>query len=183
MHKPIPDIVLIGPVRAGKSTIGKLLAEALGLPQISLDDLRLDYYREIGYDEVFAKEIRAKEGFLALVMYRYLFAAYAEERLLADHHDCVIDFGAGIYESRESFERVQHALAPYRNVILLLPSSDPDESLRILKERDQNPPADVHIDLTARFLAHHSYYDLATRTVYTARKTPFETCQEILNGI
>jgi adenylate kinase family enzyme len=32
-----PDIVLIGPVRTGKSTLGHLLVERLGLPQISVD--------------------------------------------------------------------------------------------------------------------------------------------------
>jgi adenylate kinase family enzyme len=32
------DIILIGPVRTGKTTISQLLAERLGLPQIALDD-------------------------------------------------------------------------------------------------------------------------------------------------
>jgi hypothetical protein len=35
----------------------------------------------------------------------------------------------------------------------------------------------------ARFLHHHSYYDLATITVYTKGKTPEETCEEILERI
>lgn len=42
-------ILLIGPVRSGKSTQGRLLAEALGLPQASTDALRWDYYAEVGY--------------------------------------------------------------------------------------------------------------------------------------
>ena len=33
-----PTIILIGPLGAGKSTVGRLLAEKLGLPQCSLDD-------------------------------------------------------------------------------------------------------------------------------------------------
>ena len=64
----IPDIILIGPVRTGKSTLGKLLAEKLGLPQVSLDDLRWKYYGEIGYDEDLAQEFRKQGGFLALVL-------------------------------------------------------------------------------------------------------------------
>jgi shikimate kinase len=174
------EIVLIGPVRTGKSTLGKLLAEQLGLPQVSLDRLREQYYQEIGFDPFLAKEIRQKGGFLALMFYRELFAAHAVERILADHHDCVIDFGAGIYESDEMFARVKKALAEFVNVMLVLPSPDIDESLRILKERDANPPADLTLDLNARFLKHHTYYDLARMTVYTRGKTPEETCEEIL---
>src|SRR5512141_136935 len=103
----IDDIVLIGPVRAGKSTIGKLLAQRLGLPQVSLDAGRRRYYAECGYDEALAKEIRTRGGFLALFLYWQLFDAHAVERLLEEHRRCVIDFGAGIYESLESFARVQ----------------------------------------------------------------------------
>jgi shikimate kinase len=177
------DIVLIGPVRSGKSTQGRLLAEKLGLPQVSLDVLRERYFQEIGFDALLAKEIRQKGGFLALMFYRELFAAHAVERLLAEHHDCVIDFGAGIYESDEMFARVQKALADFSNVVLLLPSADIEESLRILAERDANPPADLTFDLTRRFLKHHTYYDLARLTVYTKGKTPEETCQEILERV
>lgn len=50
-------IILIGPMSAGKSTIGKLLAEKLGIPQYSVDDVRWDYYREIGYDEAETTDI------------------------------------------------------------------------------------------------------------------------------
>lgn len=183
MQEIISDIVLIGPVRAGKSTIGKLLAEAFALPQVSLDDKRWAYYREIGYDENLAKEIRAHGGFLALVMYWNLFEAYAVERLLAEHKNCVFDFGAGIYESIESFDRVQNSLARYQNVVLLLPSPNKDESLQMLKERDPHPPKDNSFDFNAHFLNHHSYYDLAKFIVYTKDKTPADTCREILQFV
>jgi shikimate kinase len=181
--EPISNIVLLGPVRAGKSTVGRLLAQRLGLPQISVDEVRWKYYREIGYDEMLAKEYRARGGFLALVLYWNLFEAYTIERVLAEHQHCVIDFGAGVYESRETFARVQRALLPYRNVILLLPSTDKAESLQILAERDSDPPADLNFDFNAHFLDHHSYYDLAKFIVYTKGKSPGETCAEILRLI
>ena len=177
------DIVLIGPVRTGKSTLGRLLAEKLGLPQVSLDELRNKYFQEIGFEPLLAQEIRQKGGFLALVFYRELFAAHAVERLLAEHRDCVIDFGAGIYESDEMFSRVQKELSEYPNVVLVLPSPDIEESVRILAERDANPPADLTFDLTTRFLKHHTYYDLARITIYTRGRTPEETCQEILERV
>jgi adenylate kinase family enzyme len=181
------DIVLLGPVRTGKSTIGKLLAERLRVPQVSLDDLRWTYYKEIGYDERLAKQIRAAGGFLALTLYWQLFDAYSVERVLAEHGHCVFDFGAGVgmSESQEQFTRVQRALASYRyrNVVLLLPTHDTDESLRILAERDTDPPADLNFDFNAHFLHHHGYTDLAKFTVYTAGHSPKATCDEILRMI
>ena len=35
------DIILIGPVRAGKSTLAQLLAEKLSWPHVALDELRV----------------------------------------------------------------------------------------------------------------------------------------------
>jgi shikimate kinase len=172
--------VLIGPVRTGKSTLGKLLAERLGVLQVSLDEERLRYYKEIGYDDRLAQEIRSRGGFLALVLYWNLFDAHAVERLLSEHHDCLFDFGGGIYWNDEVLSRVQRTLQPYRNVVLILPSPDVEESVRLLRERDQNPPGDLNFDFNTYFIKHPSYSTLARFVVYTAGKTPNETCDEIL---
>jgi hypothetical protein len=182
MSDSVSDIILIGPIHTGKSTLGKLLSEKLGLPQISLDALRWKYYREIGYDDKLAKALRQHGGFLALVLYWNLFDAYAIERVLAEHRHCTFDFGAGagICESRESFARVQLALAPYRNVFLVLPSLDLEESLQILKSRDTHPPADLNFDFNRHFLEHQAYYELAKHTVFTKGRLPEETRDEIL---
>jgi shikimate kinase len=176
------EILLLGPVRTGKSTLAGLLAQQLGMPRVSLDEMRWRYYEEIGYDAELAQTIRQRGGFLALVLYWQLFDAYSVERVLAEHPHCVIDFGAGVgvYESQEQFARVQRALAAYRNVFLILPSPDRVESLQILRERDEEPPSDLNFDFNAHFLAHHGYYDLAKFTVYTKGRTPTETCAEIV---
>lgn len=55
------DIILIGPQTAGKSTVGKLLADTLSLPQCSMDEKRWDYYKEIEYDETIAQQ-KLKDG-------------------------------------------------------------------------------------------------------------------------
>jgi shikimate kinase len=176
------EILLLGPVRTGKSTLGSLLAQQLGVPQVSLDQLRWRYYEEIGYDAELARTIRQHGGFLALTLYWQLFDAYSVERVLAEHSNCVIDFGAGVgvYECHEQFARVKRALAGYRNVFLILPSPDRRESLQILRERDEEPPPDLNFDFNAHFLAHHGYYDLAKGTVYTKGRTPAESCAEIV---
>jgi shikimate kinase len=177
----ISDIILIGPIGAGKSTHGKLLSEALQLPRCAVDAVRFDYYKEIGYDEALAKKIQEKDGFAGLYRYWKLFEIYAVERLLVEHRDCVIDFGGGhsVYEDDALFARAQQALAPYANVILLLPSPDLDESVRLLTERT-GPIHGSDFDFHEHFVKHHSNHDLATRVVYTHGKTPEQTRDEIL---
>lgn len=178
------EIILIGPISAGKSTQGKLLAESLRLPRCPMDDVRWAYYKEIGYDEEHAKQLGEKQGFLSLYRYWKRFEAHAVERLLAEHRDCVIDFGGGhsVYEDDALFAHVQSLLAPYPNVVLLLPSPDLDESVRLLTERT-GPIVSEGLDFHEHFVKHHSNHDLARIVVYTHDRTPEETRDEILNRV
>ncbi len=175
------DIILIGPIGTGKSTIGQLLAAKLKLPQCSMDEKRWDYYKEIGYDKELAQHKRETEGFWGIYQYWKPFEAYAVERLLAENQNCVIDFGAGhsVYEDPILFQRVQQVLATYPHVILLLPSADMNESIRILNERNEYV-SDGKLNINEHFVKHPSNYGLAKLTVYTKDKTPDETSDEIL---
>lgn len=181
------EIILIGPPRTGKSTIGRLLAKKLGVKQLSLDDERWEYYKEIGYDEELAKRIRKTGGFVSLVFYWKQFDAYAVERLLKDHSNCIFDFGAGhsIYESQELFNRVQSILSTYSNVVLILPSEDKEKSIQILNERTSDLIGSYGqgFNWNEYFIHHPSNYKLAKHIVYTKGKTPQETCDEILRTI
>lgn len=186
-------IVLIGPISAGKTTIGALLAEKLGVPQYSVDDHRWNYYKEIGYDEAEASRIANSEaGMIGLLNYWKPFEAYAVERVLATQSNCVIDFGAGhsVYEDPILFERVKAALAPHPYVILILPSADLDQSVAILNSRFeallQREVGSVDpelLRLNALFTRHPSNHQLAKMVVYTEGKTPQETRDEILQKL
>jgi len=178
------EIILIGPVGAGKSTLAKLLAEACGLPLCSMDDHRWRYYEELGYDRDEARAIRDEEGFAGVYRYWKPFEIHAVERLLADHAGCVIDFGAGhsVYEDDELFERARRALEPYDHVVLVLPSPDPDESIAELRRRNVERLGEA-IELNAHFVRHPSNHELAKHVVYTAGKEPEETRDEILSRV
>jgi shikimate kinase len=178
------DVILIGPIGVGKSTLGKLVAASLGLPRISQDDIRFRYYQEIGYDEAVARQRYATDGFWGLYRYWKPFEAHAVERVLAEHANCVVDFGAGhsVYEDETLLARVKHVLAPYPNVILVLPSADLATSLDVLRDR-QPSLREIAPDINEHFLTHRSNFELATFVVYTADRTPEDTCAEILQRI
>ena len=178
------EIILIGPVGSGKSTIGALLAEELGIPLFDMDERRWAYYQEIGFSEEKQKEISQRDGILGVYRYWKLFEIHAVERALAEHHDCVFDFGAGhsVYEDDALFRRARTALAPFENVVLLLPSASLEESGRILRQGKWDGMAG-DFDLNGHFLKHHSNFDLAKHTAYTIGKTPEETRDEVLRMI
>ena len=187
-----PTIILIGPMSAGKSTVGQLLSEKLSISRHSVDEFRWDYYAEIGYDKDTASAIGKAEGMAGLLRYWKPFEAYAVERMLADHSHCVIDFGAGhsVYEDEALFARVHQALAPYPYVILLLPSPDLEESIKIVNERfvqgaeaEGETISDEVLMINAHFVKHPSNQKLAKLIVYTNGKTPEETCDEIVSAI
>ena len=129
--------------------------------------------------------MRRTEGFAALYFYWSEFECHAVERLLASPPDGVIDFGAGhsVYENEAHFARVATALAPYPNVVLMLPSRDQGEALRIIHERLGYGPTPDRLDLATDFLTHPSNRRLAKHTVYTDGRTPDQTCQLFLDVI
>jgi shikimate kinase len=182
-------IILIGPMGAGKTTIGKLLSERLGLLNISLDEIRQLYYDEAGYDNDTAKQIHNERGMAGILEYWKPFEAHSVERVLQDYDECVIDFGAGhsVYDDEVLFTKVKEALEPYPNVVLLLPSVDQEESIQILNTRipSDAPPEIIpwYKEMNAYFVHHHANRDLAKIVIYTQNKTPDETCDEIIGKL
>jgi adenylate kinase family enzyme len=186
------NIILIGPGGAGKTTLAKLLGESLGAPSFDLDDLRWDYYAEIGYDRELERRIRQEQGFPAVAAYWKPFEIYSVERLFQDYPaGHVIAFGAGqsVYDDPAFAARAQKALAPY-HVVLLLPSADVDESVRLLNARIHLSEPDLPeaffemIDgINRYFIEHPDNARLATLTVYTKDKSPEQTQDEILAAL
>ena len=184
------NLILIGPLAAGKTTVGKLLGEALNLPSVELDDLRWSYFAEIGYDPERAEQLRQEGGIKARGAYWKPFEIYSVERLLQDYPTGhVLSLGAGnsVYDDPSHFERMQRALAPYPYVILLLPSTDADESMRLLTERFRSLVPDCSeenlkqvIEINRYFVEHPANTRLAKHTIYTAGQSPSETCNDIL---
>ena len=185
-------IILIGPLGAGKSTIGRLLADKLDLPLCTVDHVRQAYYEEVGYDEVLAAEIAASDqGIQGVIRYSKPFEFQMVQRVLAEHHG-IIDFGASnsVYDDTDLMAQVELVLAPFPNVILLLPSADVEESAAILKKRlirmlneAGKEFTDELFELNRYFIEHPSNYQLANLIIYTKDKTPEAICEEILQRL
>jgi shikimate kinase len=174
---------------AGKSTIAALLAEKLKMPRVEMDELRWKYFEHTGYSKDEAKRIFHAEGNIGVLRYSKPFEAQMVEMVLRDYPEHVIDFGAGhsVYEDENDFARVQVALAPFDNVILVLPSADEEESIRVLNERlaallaREGIKETVEIlELNAQFVRNPGNAKLAKKTIYTEDKTPEQSCAEIV---
>jgi shikimate kinase len=179
-----PEIILIGPIGSGKTTVAELLSMRTGLPRRSMDELRWKYYEEIGYDHDLARQKHTEEGFWGLYHYWKPFEAHAVERLLGSFRECVFDFGGGhsVYEDDKLFQRVCDLLTPYSHVVLLIPASDKEESIEILHARNDYD-SDSQREVNEHFVRHHSNYDLAKHIIYTKDKDPDQICSEIIQWV
>lgn len=177
------EIILIGAQGVGKSTVGELLAQKLDIPQISMDRMRWQYYEENGWSREQQDQIEKCEGFVGVYRYWKQYDLHAVERLLNEHRNCVFDFGAGhsVYERFEDLIRARELLAPCANVVLLMPSSDIDESVALLHQRRTMTISGM--DIFEFVITHPSNRKLANHVVYTDGRTAIETKDEILKKL
>lgn len=174
----MPNIILIGPIGTGKSTLAEIISEKIGYPRCCVDDVRWGYYQELGYSKEKEREIKDEFGFEGVYKYWKPFEAHAVVRILQEYEDHVIDFGAGhsVYEDPKLFSMVEDVLTDIENIFLILPSENKEESLRILNERES-------LDINYHFLEHDSNYKLAKRIIYTKDKTPYESAEEVISHV
>src|SRR5688500_1351846 len=119
------QVVLIGPVCVGKSTLLPFVAARLGRPYVDLDDVAEPYYEEVGRGRAALHEIGAARGDLGAYVWWQEGHPHAVRRVLEDHPDAVVALGAGhtTFTDDALFREVQDLLAE-RDVILLLPGGD-----------------------------------------------------------
>lgn len=121
------SVIIFGPDGAGKSPVDTLLAQSLGLKLCLLRDVNSKYFRENGFEDRVYERLWKEEGF----------EAYALERGLAEHPNSVVvaEPTQHVYEDKALLAHVKNLLQPYKHIVLLLPSPDVTESVRIIEER------------------------------------------------
>ena len=185
---PGGPVVLIGPLAAGKSTVGAELARVLGVPMCSVDEVRWRYFEEIGYDGAEAERCFARGRTPAeKLAYGMPFEVYAIEQIMAYRSFGVIDFGASnsVYDDAVLLGRVEAALTG-AYVVLLLPSKDPVTSEQVLAGRLAHILQAKDEEVTGELLALNSYFvrhpanrRLARKVVYTSDRSPTAIASEI----
>ena len=118
------NIIFIGPMGAGKTSVSTQVAKKLGLDYITLDTYRWEVYEEAGYKKEEEERIRKEHGFSGVYKYWKQYEILLVEKVLAENSNKVIDFGGGhsVYENEGYYEILEKALLG-SEVVLLLPKS------------------------------------------------------------
>ncbi len=180
------EVILIGPMGVGKTTLATLLSEKLQVQSIGLDEIRWYYYYKQGYSVAYAEELRQQKGFRnGLYAYWKPFEADSVVAMLEDFQGCVFNFGAGqsVYEDPALFAKVQDALKDCAHVVLLIPAKDHSESLEYLVNRFNEigyPPDEEKVELLKHFIEHSSNWTLAKHIVFIKDKSKETICEELL---
>lgn len=178
-----PNIVLIGPPWAGKSTIGRRLAQVLGRKRLRMDDYKVNkMWAETGTDPSEHFRLYSTVGVMAAYEYGKTREALLALDALARTSGAVIDFGGGHSECSQAdlFEQLRLTLKD-NITILLLPSSDLETSKAVLKKRGEKSPENW--PLMEYLLESPCNHILADFVVYTHGKEVQETVDEIIERL
>lgn len=179
-------MILVGPLAAGKSTLGALVAERLGHTFVDIDDIAWSYCAEVGWSLDRLLERDDAVGWAAAEREWEPARAHAVARAVAEHPDAVIALGAGYtsFTDPACAEQVRRALAPVPDVIHLLPSPDPVRSATVLRERAVAARGKDWIiegrDWIAAWVADPLAAEVAAATVFTDGISPAESADQLM---
>jgi len=161
-------VALLGLRGAGKSTVGPILAERLGIPFVELDAL-VEEQSGLPLAEVFAVHGES--------LYRRL-EAQALESLLAAGQPLVLATGGGLVSARETYDRLK------RSCLTVWLKARPEEHFeRVSGQGDLRPiqaSADAMAELRQILSARAPLYGEADVTVETSAALPEAVAADVL---
>lgn len=182
------EVLLAGPVCVGKSTLLPLVAAGLRRSGVDLDEVAETYYKEVGFGRSRLNEVGAQLGDLGAYRWWQRGHPHAVRRVLEDHPGAVIALGAGhtVFADPALQAEVGELLRPH-SVVLLLPSADLEESVRVIRQRALDTRGmswimDGH-DVIDEWINGPQNYQLADMTVFADGRGPAEVAAEVLERL
>lgn len=193
-----PIVALLGPRAAGKSSVGRHLADLLGWPQRSVDALCWDHYRELPpvaaaertlvarhgpaarddrdrrrYLERLAEIVRESDGEAAWWILWERMRLHAAVRGLTHDGPAVVDLGAGHIRvtAPDHHAALDAALARCRLCVWLQPSPDPTRAAAALARRLRALGRDVD-EAALRAACEPAARPSAAAPIYTDERDP-----------
>ena len=135
--KPRKDIVFIGPMCSGKTTISACLATITTLHLVHIDAIKYKFFKVLGYKKSTAQNILTKGNIFLLLDYEKQFEFKTLNAILANMQDSIVDIGAGFCFNEEyKFNpKVLKLLEKFPNTFLVLPDANLDKANDILSNR------------------------------------------------
>jgi shikimate kinase len=181
------SIVLIGPPAAGKSTVGKALADALGRDFVDADAACPPLYAEVGWTIDRLQELANDVGYEQAHLAWEDALAHAVERTITLFPHAVIALGAGHSHLTQDhlFARVTRALTTER-VVSIRPAIDVETSVSVLRQRciasKGHDWMRDGIDWLHRWCSDGRDESLANESVHNAGQTVNQSVDRILLG-
>ncbi len=174
------NIILIGPIAAGKSTICKGIAKKTGLEHVDVDKLRAEIYPELGYSEEEALEKEKMDGIKGWYMYQKPYELAISKKLLHERENSVISFGGGhsVYHDEMRIKEFTELMSKEPFVFMLTPCEDVETATQILDRRITN---NDEKELNPLFVGSETNKKVAKYIIYTEGKTIDDVIKEILS--
>jgi XRE family aerobic/anaerobic benzoate catabolism transcriptional regulator len=164
-------IALIGLRGAGKSTLGPLLADRLGVPFLELDR---EIEKEAGLDLGEIMELHGQAGFRRL-------ERGVLDRLIAAHAKAVIAAGGGIVAEAATFARLLEAC-----LTVWVKATPEDHMQRVIDQGDLRPMRDNRrsmADLRAILASREALYARAEIQLETTGRDVATTLQALISAV
>lgn len=173
------NIIIIGPIGVGKSTVAPEVARRTGKKHIDMDELREEIYALTDFSKKLLKKAYSKGGIVGWHDYQKPFELFAVQTLLEQNTNAVIEFGGGqsVYTDETQAATFLNLIKDEPFVILMLPCENSVRSAKILGDRARNIDEKILNDI---FITSETNKKAAKYVVYTEGKTPEETISEIV---
>ncbi|MBC8399808.1 MAG: hypothetical protein H8E16_22355 [Flavobacteriales bacterium] len=184
------NIILIGPLATGKSSVAEKLSEITRLYNYPIDKLKWYYRFKNGYDLHISTEILKSQGFEALLSHVEPYFGPNELRKILYDFQGIIDLGASDSYCNDLRKRrkLESIFQNFQNVFLILPSQCEQICVNVLNERlvkryenDElkAPIIDSYIKMNEKFINSDFNRKIAKHTIYTEGRSIESLAKEI----